>query len=166
MLSDPPSVSKDKTPGDQGPTVAASTAPTQDPAGGIDAAHEDVEEGSDAWEAAQTILKAINFGSLLQASNLPVPAINPLSPSASSVTVPDTGSAPPSIANSAMTDGDAAARPVQMLSNRDRASLQAQLALLAAQLAGIAEDTLTSDLTTKRSAEEPNNLAGDDEEKG
>ena len=150
--------------------MAASTAPTQDPAGGIDAAHEDVEEGSDAWEAAQTILKAINFGSLLQASNSPVPAINPLSPSvqsASSVTVPDTGSAPPpSIVNSGMTDGDAAARPVQVLSNRDRASLQAQLALLAAQLAGIAEDTLASDLTTKRSAEEPNNLAGDDEEKG
>jgi hypothetical protein len=30
---------------------------------------EDVGEGSDAWEAAQNILKAINFGGLLQLSN-------------------------------------------------------------------------------------------------
>jgi len=45
-----------------------------------------------------------------------------------------------------MTHASAPAGPVQSLSERDRASLQAQLALLAAQLAEIAEDTLVSDL--------------------
>ena len=167
MLSEPPPVSKDKTPGEEEPTVPAFSASTQDPAGGN---NEDVEEGSDAWEAAQTILKAINFGSLLQASNPPVPAINPLSPSphsGSSVAVPDTSTALPVPVNNGMTDGNPAARPVlQVLSNRDRASLQAQLALLAAQLAEIAEDTLASDLNTNQcAAKERNNLAGD-EEKG
>ncbi|KAH8989683.1 hypothetical protein EDB86DRAFT_2942649 [Lactarius hatsudake] len=130
-LSEPPAVSKDKTP---------------------------VEPGSDAWEAAQTILKAINFGSLLQASVVkpPVPAVSPLSPSGSTVIVPDRGLAPPLIVGD-----NAAAGPIQVLSNRDRASLQAQLALLAAQLAEIAEDTLASDLNvpgTNRCAEERGNL--------
>ena len=165
MLSEPPPVSKDKTPGEQEPVVLAPSASTQDPAG---VNNEDVEEGSDAWEAAQTILKAINFGSLLQASNSPVPAINPLSSSphsGSSAAVPNTRTAPPPVAVN-MTDGNPAARPVQVLSNRDRASLQAQLALLAAQLAEIAEDTLASDLNTSQcAAEERNSLAGD-EEKG
>ncbi|KAH9049968.1 hypothetical protein EDB84DRAFT_1260150, partial [Lactarius hengduanensis] len=133
-LSEPPPVSKDKTP------------------------------GSDAWEAAQTILKAINFGSLLQASvaKPPVPAVSPLSPSGSTVTVPDRGLAPPVIGGD-----NAAAGPIQVLSNRDRASLQAQLALLAAQLAEIAEDTLASDLNvpgTNRCAEERGNLAGDEKQ--
>jgi hypothetical protein len=45
-----------------------------------------------------------------------------------------------------MNGAGAAASPVQALSDRDRASLQAQLALLAAQLAEIAEDTLANDL--------------------
>ena len=60
---------------------------------------------------------------------------------------------------------DAAAGQVQVLSNRDRASLQAQLALLAAQLAEIAEDTLASDLNgpdANRCAEEFDNRAGDE----
>lgn len=156
-LSEPPPVSKDKTP------VEPVIAPTQESAGGNNAANADVEEGSDAWEAAQTILKAINFGSLLQASvaKPPVPAVSPLSPSGSTVTVPDRGLAPPLIVGD-----NAAAGPIQVLSNRDRASLQAQLALLAAQLAEIAEDTLASDLNvpgTNRCAGERSNLAGDEE---
>ncbi|KAH9065464.1 hypothetical protein EDB87DRAFT_1595977 [Lactarius vividus] len=161
-LSEPPPVSKDKTP------VEPGTAPTQESAGGNNAANADVEEGSDAWEAAQTILKAINFGSLLQASvaKPPVPAVSPLSPSASSApsgsTVPDRRLAPPVI-----VDDNAAAGPIQVSSNRDRASLQAQLALLAAQLAEIAEDTLASDLNVpgaNRCAEERGDLAGDEEQ--
>ena len=156
MLSEPPPISKGKTPDEREPAVTASNDELA--AGG----NEDVEEGSDAWEAAQTILKAINFGSLLQASvaKPPVPANSPLAPSGSSVVVPDRSLAP-----AATVDNGAAARPVQVLSNRDRASLQAQLALLAAQLAEIAEDTLASDLNgpgANKSAEECDIQAGDE----
>lgn len=159
MLSEPPPISKGKTPDEREPAVTASN---DEPAAG---GNEDVEEGSDAWEAAQTILKAINFGSLLQASvaKPPVPAnspFSPLAPSGSSVVVPDRSLAP-----AVTVDSGAAARPVQVLSNRDRASLQAQLALLAAQLAEIAEDTLASDLNgpgANKSAEECDIQAGDE----
>jgi hypothetical protein len=49
--------------------------------------------------------------------------------------------------NSRVAEDDAVtSSSVHVLSDRDRASLQAQLALLAAQLAEIAEDTLASDL--------------------
>lgn len=162
MLSEPPPVSKDKALGEQELTVTGFSASPQDPAGVHNAVNEDVEEGSDAWEAAQTILKAINFGSLLQASNSSVPAVNPLSPPAApSGSVPDTRPAPVVAANNGTTDSNTVTRSVQALSNRDRASLQAQLALLAAQLAEIAEDTLASDLNNRCG----NNLAGD-EEKG
>jgi hypothetical protein len=162
VLSEPPPVSKGQTPDE--PAVTASNASAQEPAAGD---NEDVEEGSDAWEAAQTILKAINFGSLLQASvaKPSVPTISPLSPlapSGSTVPVPDRRLTPPVTVDNNMTN--AAAGPVQVLSNRDRASLQAQLALLAAQLAEIAEDTLASDLNgpgANRCAEECDNPAGD-----
>src|SRR6266702_1381323 len=168
VLSEPAPVSKGKTPVEQESAVTTSNASMLEPTG---AANEDVEEGSDAWEAAQTILKAINFGSLLQASVAKplVPAVSPLSPSecsapsGSAVGVPDSRLAPP---DNSMADGNAAAGPVQVLSNRERASLQAQLALLAAQLAEIAEDTLASDLNVpgaKRCAKECGNLAGDEE---
>lgn len=159
VLSEPPPVSKGKTPVGQEPAVV--TASNEEPVGGD---NEDVEVGSDAWEAAQTILKAINVGSLLQASvaEPPVPAISPLSPSAAPsgrrLVPPDNNE----------TDGNVAASPVHVLSNHDRASLQAQLALLAAQLAEIAEDTLASDLNVpdaSECAEEFDDLAGD-EEKG
>lgn len=161
VLSEPLPVSKDKAPGEQEPTVTGFSVSPQDPAGANNAVNEDVEEGSDAWEAAQTILKAINFGSLLRASDSPVPAINPLSPTAPSGSVPDTRPAPAVVVNNGIIDSNAVTRPVQALSNRDRASLQAQLALLAAQLAEIAEDTLASDLNNQCG----NNLARD-EEKG
>jgi hypothetical protein len=100
---------------------------------------DEVGEGSDAWEAAQAILKAINFGSLLQATTAKpaAPPVPQLSPAANSVHV---GSA------SDQATASATVTSIQPLSERDRASLQAQLALLAAQLAEIADDTLASDL--------------------
>jgi hypothetical protein len=100
------------------------------------AADEEVGEGSDAWEAAQAILKAINFGSLLQGT-----AAKPSQPSPPANSV----HAEP-VSDRATASACAPAGPVQSLTERDRASLQAQLALLAAQLAEIAEDTLASDL--------------------
>jgi hypothetical protein len=107
---------------------------------------DEVGEGSDAWEAAQAILKAINFGSLLQTSTAK-PAVLPApqpSPPANSVHVgPASDQA---MASEMVTDGSASVTPIPSLSERDRASLQAQIALLAAQLAEIAEDTLASDL--------------------
>jgi hypothetical protein len=108
------------------------------------AVDEEVGEGSDAWEAAQAILKAINFGSLLQATAAKPAALPHRQPSP----------AANSVHAGPVSDGAAASEnvtsaptgPAQPLSDRDRASLQAQLALLAAQLAEIAEDTLASDL--------------------
>jgi hypothetical protein len=66
-----------------------------------------------------------------------------------------------------MANGNATPSPVQALSNRDRASLQAQLALLAAQLAEIAEDTLASDLNVGDQdvcAEEDNGMVAEDDD--
>ena len=121
------------------------------------AVDEEVGEGSDAWEAAQAILKAINFGSLLQATTAK-PAAPPL-PQPS----------PPAnlVSDRATADASAAGGPVQSLSEKDRASLQAQLALLAAQLAEIAEDTLASDLNVVDQdvhAEEDDGMAADDDD--
>ena len=107
---------------------------------------DEVGEGSDAWEAAQAILKAINFGSLLQSTTAKpaAPPVQQASPPADSV---HAGPASDQATTSeTMTHANVSAAPVQPLSERDRASLQAQLALLAAQLAEIAEDTLASDL--------------------
>jgi hypothetical protein len=128
---------------------------------GRNAIDEEVGEGSDAWEAAQAILKAINFGSLLQATAAK-PAASPHrqpSPAANSVqAVSDRVSA-----SERMTHASAPAGSVQSLSERDRASLQAQLALLAAQLAEIAEDTLVSDLNVP-DAEEGNCMVAEDDD--
>ena len=109
-------------------------------------ATDEVGEGSDAWEAAQAILKAINFGSLLQATTAKAaaPPVPQTSPPANSVHVgPASDQA---MSSETATHANTSATPIQSLSERDRASLQAQLALLAAQLAEIAEDTLASDL--------------------
>ena len=111
--------------------VTGEAAPAERNAG-----DEEVGEGSDAWEAAQAILKAINFGSLLQGT---AAKSSQPSPPANSV------HAEP-VSDRATASASASAGPVQSLTERDRASLQAQLALLAAQLAEIAEDTLASDL--------------------
>jgi len=107
---------------------------------------DEVGEGSDAWEGAQAILKAINFGSLLQPTTAKpaAPPVRQASPPASSVYVgPGSNEA---TASETVTHANVSVAPVEPLSERDRASLQAQLALLAAQLAEIAEDTLASDL--------------------
>ena len=139
--SGPPPGSKEG-PAEQQPGIAASGEAAPVESNEID----EVGEGSDAWEAAQAILKAINFGSLLQATTVK-PAAHPNrqpSPPAHSVHV---GSASDqATATETVTHTNASATPIQPLSERDRASLQAQLALLAAQLAEIAEDTLASDL--------------------
>ena len=117
-------------------------------------ADEEVGEGSDAWEAAQAILKAINFGSLLQGTtSQPSPSTNSIH-------------AEP-VCDRATASASAPAGPVQSLSERDRASLQAQLALLAAQLAEIAEDTLASDLNVTdqdADAEEGNGTVAEDDD--
>lgn len=75
---------------------------------------EDGAGDSDAWEAAQHILKAINFGAAA-----PVP---------------------PVVAAADVDLAVAREAPRAVLSDAERAGLQAQLALLAAQLAEIAEE--------------------------
>jgi len=149
VLSEAPPAPKGKTTIEQAPVVTASNISTQEPTVENNVPNEDVGEGSDAWEAAQTILKAINFGPILQAPVVkpPEPAVKPLSPSVpsgSTVAVPHGRLVSPITADEGAIDGTAIPGPVEVLSNRDRASLQAQLALLAAQLAEIAEDTLAS----------------------
>ncbi|KAI9512370.1 hypothetical protein F5148DRAFT_1162811 [Russula earlei] len=161
--SAPPPVSKDESSVNQQSAAAVPDATAHAAEGESNATNEEVGEGSDAWEAAQAILKAINFGSAMQA----------LCRQANGAFFPahtHTGSvfdrAPAS--DDRITDTGAALSHVQVLSDRDRASLQAQLALLAAQLAEIAEDTLSRDLnvTDEGRAEEGNGAAreGDDME--
>jgi len=106
---------------------------------------DEVGEGSDAWEAAQAVLKAINFGSLMQATTAK-PAALPVRQPSPANSVPAGSASDQMTAGETVTQASTPAVPVQPLSERDRASLQAQLALLAAQLAEIAEDTLASDL--------------------
>jgi len=137
--SGPPPVSKEGSAEQQSATaVSGEAAPESN-------VIDEVGEGSDAWEAAQAILKAINFGSLLQATTAkPAPPVRlPSLPANSIHAGPVSDQA---TASETMTHTNAPATPIQPLSERDRASLQAQLALLAAQLAEIAEDTLASDL--------------------
>lgn len=132
-LSAPPPVSKGESSAEQQPVAAVSDGPTES-----EAINEEVGEGSDAWEAAQAILKAINFGSLLQVTANKPAAPHVCQPPTPANSLPASDSAP---ASDRATDTGAG----QVLSDRDRASLQARLALLAAQLAEIAEDTLASD---------------------
>jgi hypothetical protein len=76
---------------------------------------DDSGEGSEAWEAAQTILKALNFGSLLQ-------QVEQQAQQAAA-----TGKTP----GETRTDGP----PI----GNERASLRSDFVLLAAQLAEIAD---------------------------
>ena len=136
--------------------VTGSDTNAQVTSGENNATNEGVAEGSDAWEAAQAILKAINFGSSLQ-----VTAVKPTAPPPVNLAL--AGSTP---ATDRTNDASAASAPAHVLSDGDRASLQAQLALLAAQLAEIAEDTLASDLNVTdedAGAEEGNGTAGEDD---
>lgn len=113
-----------------------------------DAVDHETGEGSDAWEAAQNILKAINFGQLFQISNEENKAGEP-STSANSPNLQATvGGSDPSLSTSdaivveestgARLDG---AGKWTELNAEQRAALQAQLALLAAQLAELADVT-------------------------
>jgi len=109
-------------------------------------------KGRDAWEAAQNILKAINFGQLFQISNEENKAGEP-STSVQSINQQASadGSDQPS-ALSAATPAESAsmlAGNSTELNAEQRAALQAQLALLAAQLAELAdvsEDKLSHNL--------------------
>lgn len=158
----PPPISKE-SPAEQQPATAASGEAAPVESNAID----EVGEGSDAWEAAQAILKAINFGSLLQSTTAKpaAPSVRQPSPPANSVHVgPASDQA---TASETVTHANASAIPIQSLSERDRASLQAQLALLAAQLAEIAEDTLASDLIVTDQdalAEEGNGTESEEDE--
>ncbi|KAL4080661.1 hypothetical protein J3A83DRAFT_4355676 [Scleroderma citrinum] len=107
-------------------------------------------EGSDAWEAAQNILKAINFGQLLR-----MPDEDTADGSGTVSTAAEHQSVPSDEVvdnQTAPASGDHATRGsgIQVeLKGEERAALQAQLALLAAQLAELAdvnEDELSQDL--------------------
>jgi hypothetical protein len=162
-VSASPTVSKDESSAEQ-PVTATSDATGQTALGEGNAVNEEVGEGGDAWEAAQAILKAINFGSLLQVTATK-PAAPPLSqPPFPANSVPVGPTTDRALASDTMNDTPG---PGQVLSDMDRASLQAQLALLAAQLAEIAEDTLTNDLNVTDEGvggEEGNDTAGEEDE--
>ncbi|KAF8442962.1 hypothetical protein L210DRAFT_862262 [Boletus edulis BED1] len=101
-------------------------------------------EGSDAWEAAQNILKAINFGQLFQISNEENMAAEPLmsgGPHSQQATAD--GRDKPSLGTTIIEESadarvDGVGNPAE-LDAEHRAALQAQLALLAAQLAELAD---------------------------
>ncbi|KAH9980324.1 hypothetical protein BGW80DRAFT_493016 [Lactifluus volemus] len=161
----PPHVSKGESSAEQQPAAAVSSVPTQTTSGEDNTTNDDVGEGSDAWEAAQAILKAINFGSFMQvAANKPaVASFGQLSNTTNSGHIgaaPDGALASAPYINSRVAEvGAVTSSSVHVLSDRDRASLQAQLALLAAQLAEITDDTLVSDLN---GAEEDDGTAGEE----
>jgi hypothetical protein len=164
-LSASPGVSKGDSSAEQQGT-AISDIISQTVPGEGNTVNEEVGEGSDAWEAAQAILKAINFGSLLQVTATKS-AGPPLSqPSLAANLVPAGPATDRALASDTTNGIGVTPSPGQVLSDWDRASLQAQLALLAAQLAEIAEDTLTNDLNvTDEDAgqEEGNGTAGEDD---
>lgn len=134
-----------------------------------------VREGTDAWEAAQSILKAINFGQLFQISSEDGAATHVDSTTVAQVPPPVFAS---SVEVSSTFDGQAVAASIEAsissrdaetfsrveLSGDERAALQAQLALLAAQLAEFAdvgEDELAQDLHPHRRIEEDDVSATD-----
>lgn len=124
---------------------------------------EETGEGSDAWEAAQNILKAINFGALIQFGRSDKDAGDI---TVNGATEDIAGHPPPVTASMDMdvmaVDQTGVVEPGQavevavraapaQLNADDRAALQAQLALLAAQMAELAEgeaDVLTHGLGT------------------
>jgi hypothetical protein len=124
-----------------------------------------VREGTDAWEAAQNILKAINFGQLFQISSEDGVATHTDTAAIAQVPPPVFAG---SVEASSISDGQAFAASLPSnaetliraeLSGDERATLQAQLALLAVQLAEFAdvgEDELAQDLHPPRSIEENN----------
>ncbi|OBZ71181.1 hypothetical protein A0H81_08655 [Grifola frondosa] len=157
----PPPPAQEKVAAPPPPTVAAegSTKPTEE--------GDESGEGSDAWEAAQHILKAINFGSLdLSGSTTDT---STASEQAGSSLHP-----PPVVAgagfdlaalNNAIFGGASTSSAQRMmLTDEERASLQAQLALLAAQLAEIADMEDDEDIPPVPTAELAGHALGVNEE--
>ncbi|KAG2129119.1 hypothetical protein DEU56DRAFT_817722 [Suillus clintonianus] len=146
-----------------GPSASTANHRPQPAPSETQTAESQVREGGDAWEAAQNILKAINFGQLFQISN------------EDGSTHADTAmvaQAPPvfagSVEVSSTFDNQAVSTTLGTslpshntetllrteLSSDERAALQAELALLAAQLAefaDVSEDELAQDLNPPRS---------------
>jgi hypothetical protein len=114
---------------------------------------EDTGEGSDAWQAAQNILSAINFGGLTR-----MPEEDGSLEGGNSAASAATGawSSPGHLSANARMNVDfppstnpSGSNLIAENNNEERAELQAQLALLAAQLADIAEvgkDAFAADL--------------------
>ncbi|KIJ64637.1 hypothetical protein HYDPIDRAFT_40373 [Hydnomerulius pinastri MD-312] len=149
----------------------------------VDNADHEIGEGSDAWEAAQNILKAINFGQLFQISNDDDTTGDSGAAGSSldrqpamSADVPDGQTWP---ASGESNFGEASGPPLAVgepqveLNGEQRAALQAQLALLAAQLAELAdvsEDELSHDLnmpdagTSQHACSEEGPGSGDDDD--
>ncbi|KAF9241196.1 hypothetical protein BU15DRAFT_61142 [Melanogaster broomeanus] len=119
-------------------------------------------EGSDAWEAAQNILKAINFGQLFQISNdddkagdASLASTFDKSLDRQAVAFVDRPEKQASLASGESGPGEGSPAQAE-LSGEQRAALQAQLALLAAQLAELAdvsEDELSQDLNLYQRAD-------------
>ncbi|KAH7885287.1 hypothetical protein F5I97DRAFT_1363265 [Phlebopus sp. FC_14] len=125
-------------PGATPPSTGASSQKQRD-----DTADNEVGEGSDAWEAAQNILKAINFGQLLQiASDGDISGVSgatPPSTSSAEQRPATTRDQPSSTASGSHIPTFGGIDPPVELNGEHRAALQAQLALLAAQLAELAD---------------------------
>lgn len=105
-------------------------------------------EGNDAWEAAQNILKAINFGQLFQISSEENKSGEPSmsGDSQNQLAAADVRADKSSLAPGAVLGASASSRLDGVgkqveLDAEQRAALQAQLALLAAQLAELADVT-------------------------
>ncbi|KAG5732743.1 hypothetical protein E4T56_gene16732 [Termitomyces sp. T112] len=132
-------------PGQTQTTAPGSTSATTAPTTGSDASQAS-SSVQDAWEAAQNILKAINFDTLLslpkEESNNNNLETNP-PPAGPSAAVPPSTSAPlASDVPPNTADGSAPASIVTGTENQTagRAELQAHLALLAAQLAELSQE--------------------------
>ncbi|KAM5533617.1 hypothetical protein V8D89_012730 [Ganoderma adspersum] len=124
------------------PATASAPAPVADPTAPAKVG-EEKDEG-DAWEAAQHILQAINFSNLAGGSpSVDLPGSpSGADPSLSLSMADDLHAALAALTNAAAAAAAAEAQaeaPRTSLTDDERASLQAQLALLAAQLTEIAE---------------------------
>ncbi|KAI0648170.1 hypothetical protein C8Q79DRAFT_558509 [Trametes meyenii] len=125
-------------------------------AGGAAKMGEEKDESGDAWEAAQHILQAINFGDLKLATQ---PSSTAPAAGQSNQTAQGAAGVPPPAAATGDDDLSAvlsalvsaagvtanAEPPRASLTEDERAALQAQLALLAAQLTEIAEGSEDDD---------------------
>lgn len=137
-------------------SVARDSSGTASQKQAADTVDHEIGEGSDAWEAAQNILKAINFGQLFQFSN-EENKTGESSTSTNSLNQQATVNGPDkqSLASGVIVADESAGSRLEgvgksaELNAEQRAALQAQLALLAAQLAELAdvsEDELSHNL--------------------